>query len=109
MPALYALTATLAPAYMNMKLDALDLGLRYLSLILLIDLDLFQLAAAMRAMIRQFGLQRLVDRGRNRPLTAVAILGACLSSRLGGISFRLMPRERSRLTLPGPSRLFQSA
>jgi hypothetical protein len=50
-----------APAHVNAKLDPFRLGLRYLGLILLLDLGLFQFAAGVRATTRQFALQRLVN------------------------------------------------
>jgi len=58
MPALHPPSAMPAPAHVNAKLDPFHLGLRYLGLILLLDLGLFQFAAAVRATIRQFALQR---------------------------------------------------
>jgi hypothetical protein len=45
---------------------------RSLDLILLLDLDFFQFASAMRAVIRQMSALRLVNRGENRTATRVA-------------------------------------
>src|SRR6266568_7857552 len=108
MPALYALAAPLAPAYMNMKLDPLDLGLRYLGLILLIDLGLFQLPAAMRATIRQLGFQRLVNHTGNRPATAASVAASRFPAGPGRMSFGRAPRKRRRLALGCALRFFQS-
>src|ERR1035441_1359738 len=109
MPPLHPLAATISLAHVNMKLDSFHLGLRYLSLVLLLDLGLFQFAAAVRATARQFSFQRLVDRRGNRTPTAAAISGSGFPPWLGGLGLRPVPRKRRSLTLPGPLRLFQSA
>jgi len=109
MPALHPLAAMPAPAHVNSKLDPFHLGLRYLGLILLLDLGLFQISATVRATTRQFALQRLVNRKGDRTATTPAIPGSRFPPRLGRMGLRLVTRERRRLTLPGPLRLFQGA
>jgi hypothetical protein len=109
MPALYPLAATPAPAYMNTEFDPFHLGLWYLSLILPLDLDLFQFAAAAQTTSRQFSFQRLLNRGGNRTATTAAIPGPCFPPRRGGMGLWCAPRERRRLTFPRPLRFFQSA
>jgi hypothetical protein len=109
MPALHALPALLAPAHMNVELDQFHLGLWYLGLILLLDLGLFQFAAAARTTNRQFGLQRSINRSRNRSPAAATIPGSGFPPRLGGMGFGSTPRKWRRLPFRSPSRLFQSA
>ena len=87
MPALYPLSATLAPPHVNMKLDPFHLWLGYLGLILLLYLGLLQLPATVRATTRQFSFQRLVDRGGNRTATAAPYLVPAFRPGLAGWAF----------------------
>ena len=61
MPVPYSSSTTLAPVPQKYETRSFHLGLRYLSLILLLDLNLFQFPAAVRETAGQFGLQCLVN------------------------------------------------